>query len=176
MVALPARTRENADSTSGCRPDHRGPGRRRRASARGSCPAGISTATWTVSSSVSGWKVNGRVAKAKACRDEGDKADEDGLPAMDQRPAQDLHIEVHQPAFAVLGMALGLEEVGRDHRRDHSRDGEADQHRRDDGEAEADEILAGDAGHQATGRKTATIEKVVATTARPISSAASIDA
>ena len=46
------------------------------------------------------------------------------------------HIAVHQPAFAMLGMALGLEEIGGDHRRDQARDGEADQHRDDDGEAE----------------------------------------
>ena len=49
----------------------------------------------------------------------------------------------------MLGMALGLQEIGRDHRRDQARDGEADQHRDDDGEAEILEELAGDAGHQA---------------------------
>ncbi len=43
---------------------------------------------------------------------------------------------------------LGFKEIGRDHRRDHPRDGQTHQHRSDDGETEALEELPRDTRHQ----------------------------
>ena len=72
---------------------------------------------------------------------------------MVERPVEHAHIAVHQAALAVLGMAVRLEEIGRQHRRDHARDGERHQHRDDDGDAEILEELARNARHQADGEE-----------------------
>jgi hypothetical protein len=66
---------------------------------------------------------------------------------MAQRPAQRRHVPVHHPAFAMRGMAMGLEEISRDHRCQQARDGERHQHRGDDGQAEILEELTRYARH-----------------------------
>ncbi len=68
--------------------------------------------------------------------------------AVVDRPVEHLHVGVHHPPRAVIGLALGLEEVGRHHRRDHARHGQAHQDRNDHGEAEVLEELARYARHQ----------------------------
>ena len=70
------------------------------------------------------------------------------FPAV-KRPAQDVHITVHPLAFAMRGMPLCLKEIGRQHRRNHTRDRQAHQHRDHDSEAKVLEELARHTGHQA---------------------------
>ena len=65
-----------------------------------------------------------------------------------ERPVQHTQIAVHRRAAGVLGLAVGLEEIGRDHRRDHPRDSQTHQHRSDDRQPEVLEKLAGNTGHQ----------------------------
>ena len=68
--------------------------------------------------------------------------------AVFKRPAQHAHIAIHHPAFAMARFAMGLEEIGGDHRGDEARHGKAHQHGHDYRHAELDEELAGKAGHK----------------------------
>ena len=90
----------------------------------------------------------GQLHEHEDLRDKAEDTDEDRLPAVAQRPAQQVQIAVHQPAFAMLGVALRLQEIGGHHRRDQAGDEQADQHRDHDGQAEADEELPDDAAHE----------------------------
>ena len=113
-------------------------------------PGGISIWTWLKAGLSVGWKVIGRVREDEDGRGEGGDADQHRLPAVDQRPAQqDRYSGPSASLRRGWRTPLRLQEIGGEHRRDQSRDGEADQHRGDDGEAEMLEELAGDARHQA---------------------------
>src|SRR3546814_9333414 len=63
-----------------------------------------------------------------------------------------------------LGMALFAlrgEEIGRDHRGDHTRDSQAGQHRKNDGQAELDEELSRHAGHQRSEEHTSELQSLM---------------
>jgi hypothetical protein len=105
-------------------------------------------------------------------RDAGDH----GGPAVPERELERPQVAAHDHVLAMRLRPMRFQHVGGHQRRDQARDEQAHQHGHDDGEPEILEELARNARHQATGRNTATIAMVVASTARPISSAASIDA
>ena len=96
-------------------------GRRPRGSARASTPGGISTETCTVS--VVRVRLEGESAAWRRRRS-GATKQATPMSTVFQRlrsvQRSSAHIAVHQPAFAMLGLALRLEEIGRDHRRDHA--------------------------------------------------------
>ena len=95
------------------------------------------------------------------------------MKLVPQRPADEARIGAHHRAVPLFHMRVRAQEIGGHHRREQPRDQQREQHGDRDRQAELLEELAGDAAHEAIGMNTATIVKVVAITARPISSAAS---
>ncbi len=76
----------------------------------------------------------------------------------------------------VVHRVFGPHQIGGHHRGDETGHKQREEDGEGDRQAELDEVLARDAGMKETGTKTAMMVKVVAMTARPISSAASIAA
>ena len=70
-----------------------------------------------------------------------------------ERPVQDPHVAVHPFASAMLPLALGLHQVGGEHRGDEPRDGKTHERSDHDGQTEILEELAGNARHQTNGQK-----------------------
>ncbi len=149
MLALPTSISANASFTSGAFLTKAATRLATSAVCSSVVPGVISIWIWVKSLFVSGWNVIGSVAKARIV------APNAAAPIAtvfqrwisDQRSRR--HVAIHHPAFAMLGLAMRLQEIGGDHRRDQAGDGQAHQHRDDHGEAEILEELAGDARHQA---------------------------
>ena len=99
----------------------------------------------------------------------------EGDPAVLDAPRGPAQVGAH-PARVVVGADDGLQDVRRHHGREHPRHHQAGKHGERRRPAKLLEELARNAARQCGGQNTAISVKVVATTARPISSAASIAA
>src|SRR3546814_2555958 len=65
------------------------------------------------------------------------------LLAAVERPGEQLFIAVDPRPRSMFLLALRRQEIGGDHRSDHARDRQADEHREPDGQAELDEEQIG---------------------------------